>query len=446
MNKEIQSGELRKGVWDISGDQSSISDEKWRLAVLILIMSVMIAISVTLALIQIYNVSYESQRNNLVEVIQTQANLIDAISRFDREHSDGTHPEGWKFATLSQITDTYLSHEQLSGVGEISLAMQQGDRIVYLFQTRHPDPTQQQQIPFDAIVAEPMRLALRGQSGSIVATDHKGVEILAAYEPLKELGWGIVAQVAVSEIQKPFIGVGIAAAIMTVLLILAGAWMIQRVFGPLVHGLESLVQERTAMLEAEIVNRTEAQETLRQEVSYSRLRRQLATCANESANIQGTLQDSIDLLCHYANWPIGHAYRIDSDTDQLEDAEVWYLKSAEEDGPFRDTLEGTVIEGSAGLQNKVLKEGKISIRNNIRDEAGYVWSALLEDLRVKSSLALPIMAQNEVVAVIEFFSRNTIKPTKNLLQTLDYAKDQLGRVFERQQAEDSLSIWLTTMR
>ena len=60
-------------------------------------------------------------------------------------------------------------------------------------------------IPFDSPLGQPMRQALRGDSGSMIGLDYRGIEVLAAYEPLPRLGAVIVAKVDLSLVRAPFV-------------------------------------------------------------------------------------------------------------------------------------------------------------------------------------------------------------------------------------------------
>ncbi|OUS34098.1 hypothetical protein A9R01_08605 ['Osedax' symbiont bacterium Rs2_46_30_T18] len=423
---------------NISSDPSR--GQKRRLLLLILIMSLVVTSAVGVAIVQFYADAYEAQRNSLTEQVRTQAHLIDSIARFDRKHSNNTHPRGWKYATLSQVVDSYLSHEQLGGRGEMTIARREGNRIVFMVRSGQERPTNIQYVPFDSSLAEPMRQALLGRSGTVVGPDYLGVEVLAAHAPLAELGWGIVAKVAVSKIKDPIIRVSVLSAIVASILIISGALMFQRVIGPLINNLEAMVKERTESLEKEIAERYEAEEHLKAEMSFAMLRRRLAAGANKAKSTTEALEASIELLCSHSNWRIGHAFLVSpADSKKLHSAGTWYLIHGDQDGVFRDAVEGAWLNGGEGLPQKVLSDGRSIIAADVTEDPDYVWADLLKELGVRGSLVQPIRVGDDTIAVLEFFSEQQIKPSKLLLQTLDYATDQLGRVFERQIAEEKIT-------
>ncbi len=403
-------------------------------------MSAFITISAGVVLVEFYLVSYEKQRQSLTELVQTQANLIDAISRFDRQHSDDVNPKGWKYATLSQLVDTYLSHEQLGGTGEITLGKREGDRILFLIRSRQIDPTELQYIPLDSTLAEPMRLALSGKTGTVIGSDYRGINVLAAYAPLKELEWGIVAKVAVSDIRAPLIHVSIICAFISLALITLGAWLFHRIFDPQFHRLETLVLERTRSLEKEISIRQQAEESLRSVISFSSLRRQLAASANQASDIHIALQESIDLLCSHMGWRVGHAYLLTGEENKnVENTDIWYLKNTEHDKSFRDAVNRVFVSDGEGLPDKVIREGKYVIHTNTSHDSDFIWATLCKDFGMSSNLTLPIFTRHKVVAAITFFSDKPITLGKLLMQTLDYFTEQLGRVFERQQIQEQIT-------
>ncbi len=89
-----------------------------------------------------------------------------------------------------------------------------------------------------------MRRALSGLSGTVVGLDYRGEIVLAVYEPVTELNWGIVAKIDLAEVRGPFVKAGIIAICAALLVVLVGAVIFLGVSNPLMKRLE----ERTAEL------------------------------------------------------------------------------------------------------------------------------------------------------------------------------------------------------
>ena len=209
-----------------------------RILLLIIIM-IVIVIGVTgFSLITLYKTAFEQLRDRLVEAAQSQARLVEAVARFDTQYSTDDIPGGSFEATLSQIRDAHEHFKGFGETGEFTLAKRDGNSIVFLLSHRHYDLKNPDPVSFDSEIAEPMRRALSGESGTVVGLDYRGVMVLAAYEPVKELNLGIVAKIDLSEIRKPFINTGLLTGGGTLALIILGVVLFQRIGNPLVKSVE----------------------------------------------------------------------------------------------------------------------------------------------------------------------------------------------------------------
>lgn len=195
--------------------------------------------TVTAATIYIlYGAAFEEERTRLVEVVQSRARMIEAVARFDRQYA-GSTPYGNAFeATLAQIREAHANFSGFAETGEFTLAHRVDEQIVFLLRHRHSDMDMPEPIPFDADLAEPMRRALKGESGIMVGPDYRGETVLAAYEPASEYGVGVVAKIDMDEIRAPFMQAAFLALAVAVLLILLGARIFQVVVGTMVRRLE----------------------------------------------------------------------------------------------------------------------------------------------------------------------------------------------------------------
>ena len=200
--------------------------------------------SIVISILVLYSAAFSEEKNRLRELSQSQARLIEAVARFDRQYSTayvGSSTE----ATISQIIDAQKNYEGFGETGEFTLARLNGDQIEFILTHRHFDLGNPKPIPFQSGLAEPMRRALSGISGVDVAIDYRGVQVLAAYEPVAELDLGIVAKIDLSEIRKPFIKAGLWLSGVTLILIFTISFVMLRISRPISLSLLDMARQAT---------------------------------------------------------------------------------------------------------------------------------------------------------------------------------------------------------
>jgi PAS domain S-box-containing protein len=217
-------------------------NERKRVFLLILIMATASLIVAGIAIFMLYRAAFDEERARLVETAQSQARLIEAVARFDSIYSSD-YPEGPEEATLSQIVDAHKHYKGFGETGEFTLAKREGDSIVFLLSHRHYDLQYPKPVPFNSELAEAMRRALLGLSGTVVGLDYRGEVVLAAHEPVAELNCGIVAKIDLAEIRRPFVKAGVTAGSIAVLIVLAGAALFLRVSNPMIRRLQEYTTE-----------------------------------------------------------------------------------------------------------------------------------------------------------------------------------------------------------
>jgi PAS domain S-box-containing protein len=297
--------------------------ERKRLFLLILIMTTVSMVVAGITVYVLYDTSFEQQQERLVETAQSQARLIEAVARFDAAHEridPESYPGGATVATLSQIIDAHSHYRGFGETGEFTLARRAGDDIFFLLRHRHFDLDQQKSVPLDSDLAEPMRRALSGLSGTVVGLDYRGETVLAAHEPVAELGFGIVAKIDLSEIRAPFIRAGLMAICAALLVVFVGAVVFLRVSNPIMKRL----QERTAELmkanehlELEIQERKGAEEALAWEASINAAIAELSSALILPKPIEDISWTVLEHAKHFTRSGFGYVGFIDPDTGYL---------------------------------------------------------------------------------------------------------------------------------
>ena len=255
-----------------------------RLVSLILIIALNAVVVTAIAISFLYRAAIREEKERLVETAQSQARLIEAVARFDAAYH-ASFSQGDGAATLKKIIEAHNNYEKAGRTAEFTLGRREGDSIVFLLRHTHGDLRYPQRVKFDSTLAEPMRQALLGRSGTIIGLDYRGKKVLAAHEPVSELDAGIVAKIDLSEIRAPFVKAGALALVSAVVVVLIGAALLVRI-----NRLEKRIDERTAEL-------LTTNEKLAAEIhAGARLQKQLEQSRSMFQSVVDSISDPLILL------------------------------------------------------------------------------------------------------------------------------------------------------
>ena len=208
-----------------------------RVLLLLLIMITVTVGATGFTLFFLYNAAFEQQRERLIETVQSQARLIEAIAAFDAKHNTGDMPGDALTSTLSQMRFAHERFQEFGETGEFTLARREADQIVFLLRHWNTNLDNREPVPFTSPGAEPMRRALLGDAGILVGLDYRGQTVLAAYEPVAVLDLGIVAKIDLAEIRAPFIRAGLLAGCVSFVLIILGVVLFLKISNPILRHL-----------------------------------------------------------------------------------------------------------------------------------------------------------------------------------------------------------------
>ena len=215
--------------------------ESKRIVWLILIMMVAVTVSTAVTITVLYQTAFEQERLHLIQNVDDQAHLMDAVARFDQEHHVDD-PSASEADTLSQIQDAFDHYTSYGQIAEIVVARREGTNIVYLVTHGRVADQQLAPIPFASELAAPMRRALAGQSGSMVGLDYRGVKVLAAYQPVPILNAGVVAKMDLTAIRAPFLRGAAMVIGLALILVTTGTVLFVRLTNPMVKRLTETEQ------------------------------------------------------------------------------------------------------------------------------------------------------------------------------------------------------------
>lgn len=197
----------------------------------------------------LYLAAYEMKRIDLIGLAKSQALFMNSVAEFDQRYSAQDHPQGPIAATLSQVRAALPHYKAFGATGEFVLAREVDGQIDFLFKHRHLPDAAPRRIPMSAELAEPMRLALSGKTGTVVGLDYRGENVLAAFAPIPLMNMGLVAKVDLTEIRAPYIKAALIVLLTAILLIGGGMFVFVRLTNPFLRRVFESEERQRLVLE-----------------------------------------------------------------------------------------------------------------------------------------------------------------------------------------------------
>ncbi len=223
-------------------------EERKRIVYIILIMSVLILCVGALSNTLLYRTHFEETKNRLEDTVKILAQLIGSQS----DPVNGDLPADWPVNNHDRFTERIINavsqYERHNRKIELTVAQKNGDDIHFIAALKHRGHADHPLvIGIHTGLAEPMRRALEGKSGTMVGKDYHGATVLAAYEHVPGLNLGVVAKIDMAEVRAPFIRTGLIIISISLLIIAAGIVAISRISSPLIVSLEEKADKLAAV-------------------------------------------------------------------------------------------------------------------------------------------------------------------------------------------------------
>ena len=190
-----------------------------------------------LSIISLYHTATAQHRLRLQETAIAQARLIESVARPGEYEQD---PSRARKEILQKVIAALGKFDGWGESGEFLLARRDGEHIRFLAHRPREFDQKPLSVPLAGDWAVPMQRALDGRSGAMTGLDYRGVEVLAAYEPVPALDIGLVIKMDTSEIRAPFVRAGLIALAITVLVI----FLASRLFFRLSRPIEDIIDQQ----------------------------------------------------------------------------------------------------------------------------------------------------------------------------------------------------------
>jgi PAS domain S-box-containing protein len=212
---------------------------------------------------------------------------------------------------------------------------------------------------------------------------------------------------------------------------------LERKYEHLNKDLKSQVEDRTFELLAAAEEAEQASFGLERETRRIQLLQRISQASDDAYSTDESLHVCIAHICHYTQWPVGCVYVVDESTQRMMPTELWYVSNVQRYQRFKDHLSKISYAKGEGLTGEVYEKGKAIWIENFFAEGSDKFEFILS-MGFVGAIALPIMVDEKVVAVFEFFATDSYEFDESVQGLMETISFQVSRIMERKASAENL--------
>jgi len=191
------------------------------------------------------------------------------------------------------------------------------------------------------------------------------------------------------------------------------------------------------MSASEVAPRLDEVAELKHRNLFLRLFQGSAVKANEATSLEEAVSTVLSYLCIELGWPVGHAYRSDTN-GVLASSGIWYMNQPPLYDRFRALKDSLQLRTGIGLAGRVLASGKPAWSNEFLWDGTSIGGKSPVVPPFATGFAFPIIVSGDIVAILELFTHETLPVDDELLTLMEQVGIQVGLVAERFRARSIL--------
>ncbi|PKA14644.1 GAF domain-containing sensor histidine kinase [Leptospira haakeii] len=176
---------------------------------------------------------------------------------------------------------------------------------------------------------------------------------------------------------------------------------------------------------------------LLKKISVLNLLQQVATAANEANDVESVLQFSVDRICAIADWKLGLVCLVLEESEKPEYSSISFSREEKFLKEFRNLLRSKSKKEESILTERVRSGRKPILLENFSSYLKGDIKGLSLKAGIEEAIGIPILVKENLVGVLEFYSGNK-STDPSFFEAVSHISSQIGRVFERRDAENHL--------
>ena len=173
-----------------------------------------------------------------------------------------------------------------------------------------------------------------------------------------------------------------------------------------------------------------------------RLLQTIALSVSGAEDLNAALGAVVGKVCEATGWVIGQAWVPRPDGSALECSSAWHGSGSglEE---FRRASERSALLPEFALAGLTWSAKQPVWISDVTSESNFSRARPAKEAGLKSGMAIPILAADQVVAVIEFFGREHRQEDERLIKLVSAVANQSGIVIQRKQIQEQFDRFFT---
>jgi diguanylate cyclase (GGDEF)-like protein/PAS domain S-box-containing protein len=156
----------------------------------------------------------------------------------------------------------------------------------------------------------------------------------------------------------------------------------------------------------------------------------------EAEDFSSALQMALWHVCDVTGWVYGEVWMPGADLRVLERTDIRH--SARADLLSRDVAHVPPVPPGEGLAGRAWAKKQPVWVPNVEEDEAFARAAHATSLGLKAGVAIPVLAADEVVAVLVFYMYEVREQDERLVHLISVVGAQLGALIRRKRAEDAL--------
>jgi two-component system NtrC family sensor kinase len=157
----------------------------------------------------------------------------------------------------------------------------------------------------------------------------------------------------------------------------------------------------------------------------------------ESATLNEATPRILEAICESLGWELGAIWREDKSDGTLHCVETWHRPGTDL-AEFEALTRRTQFSTGSGLPGRVWRTQQPAWIADVTQDSNFPRAPIAARAGVHGAFGFPILLKDELLGVIEFFSREIRKPDDDILHMMSSIGSQIGQFIERRRAEAAL--------